>query len=80
MPAAGIPFQRLALRSLRTVERDAHSSSTRSAWAPSVPQAAAILARWRPAAIFTTGGYVADPGAAGGRLRCASRACCGRAT
>ncbi len=29
--------------------------------AASVPQAAAFLARWRPAAIFTTGGFVAIP-------------------
>ena len=36
-------------------------SSTRSGSALSVPQATAILARERPAAIFTTGGYVAVP-------------------
>ena len=58
---AGIPLRRLALRSLRTVERDAHLVLDPLRLAASVPQAAAILARERPAAIFTTGGYVAIP-------------------
>ncbi|HEY7969562.1 MAG TPA: UDP-N-acetylglucosamine--N-acetylmuramyl-(pentapeptide) pyrophosphoryl-undecaprenol N-acetylglucosamine transferase, partial [Candidatus Limnocylindrales bacterium] len=59
--AAGIPFQRLVLRSLRTVERDANLILDPVRLGASVPQAAAILARARPAAIFTTGGYVAIP-------------------
>jgi UDP-N-acetylglucosamine--N-acetylmuramyl-(pentapeptide) pyrophosphoryl-undecaprenol N-acetylglucosamine transferase len=59
--AAGIPMQRLALRSLRTVDRDIHLALDPARLAISVPQAAAILARERPAAIFTTGGYVAIP-------------------
>jgi UDP-N-acetylglucosamine--N-acetylmuramyl-(pentapeptide) pyrophosphoryl-undecaprenol N-acetylglucosamine transferase len=59
--AAGIPFQRLALRSLRTVDRDAHLVLDPLRLAASVPQAGAILARQRPDAIFTTGGYVAIP-------------------
>ncbi|TMD32639.1 MAG: hypothetical protein E6I94_01045, partial [Chloroflexi bacterium] len=59
--AAGIPFRRLALRSLRTVERDAHLVLDPIRLGLSVPQAAAILARERPAAIVTTGGYVAIP-------------------
>jgi UDP-N-acetylglucosamine--N-acetylmuramyl-(pentapeptide) pyrophosphoryl-undecaprenol N-acetylglucosamine transferase len=49
------------LRSLRTVERDVHLVLDPLRLAASVPQAAAILARERPAAIFTTGGYVAIP-------------------
>ncbi len=49
------------LRSLRTVERDAHLALDPLRLAVSVPQAAGILARARPAAIFTTGGYVAIP-------------------
>ncbi len=59
--AAGIPLRRLVLRSLRTVERDAHLALDPLRLAVSVPQAAGILARARPAAIFTTGGYVAIP-------------------
>jgi UDP-N-acetylglucosamine--N-acetylmuramyl-(pentapeptide) pyrophosphoryl-undecaprenol N-acetylglucosamine transferase len=59
--AAGIPFRRLALRSLRTVDRDVHLVLDPLRLAASVPQAAAILARARPDAIFTTGGYVAVP-------------------
>src|SRR4051794_13590462 len=61
VPAAGIPFQRLALRSLRTVEKDVHLVLDPVRLGAAVPQAAAILARWRPAAILTTGGYVAVP-------------------
>jgi UDP-N-acetylglucosamine--N-acetylmuramyl-(pentapeptide) pyrophosphoryl-undecaprenol N-acetylglucosamine transferase len=54
-------MRRLALRSLRTVDRDVHLLLDPLRLAASVPQAAAILARERPAAIFTTGGYVAIP-------------------
>ena len=61
MPAARIPFRRLALRSLRSVELDAHAILDPVRLGASVPQAAALLARDRPAAIFTTGGYVAVP-------------------
>jgi UDP-N-acetylglucosamine--N-acetylmuramyl-(pentapeptide) pyrophosphoryl-undecaprenol N-acetylglucosamine transferase len=61
VPAAGIPFQRLALRSLRSVGLDVHAVLDPLRLGGSVPQAAAILARERPAAIFTTGGYVAIP-------------------
>ncbi|MEO5884288.1 MAG: UDP-N-acetylglucosamine--N-acetylmuramyl-(pentapeptide) pyrophosphoryl-undecaprenol N-acetylglucosamine transferase [Candidatus Limnocylindrales bacterium] len=61
VPAAGIPLRRLALRSLRSVGLDAHAVADPLRLAASVPQAAAILAAERPAAIFTTGGYVAVP-------------------
>lgn len=61
VPAAGIPFRRLALRSLRSVELDVHAVLDPLRLGASVPQAAAILAAERPAAIFTTGGYVAVP-------------------
>src|SRR6187200_2067227 len=61
VPAAGIPLRRLALRSLRTVEADANAVLDPIRLAVSVPQATAILAAERPAAIFTTGGYVAVP-------------------
>ena len=61
VPAAGIPLRRLAARSLRTTEADVHAVLDPIRLGASVPQAAAILARERPAAIFTTGGYVAVP-------------------
>jgi UDP-N-acetylglucosamine--N-acetylmuramyl-(pentapeptide) pyrophosphoryl-undecaprenol N-acetylglucosamine transferase len=61
VPAAGIPFQRLALRSLRSVDMNAHAALDPVRLGASVPQAAAILAARRPDVIFTTGGYVAVP-------------------
>lgn len=61
VPAAGIPLRRLAARSLRTTEADIHAVLDPIRLAASVPQATAILASERPAAIFTTGGYVAVP-------------------
>ena len=59
--ASGIPFRRLVLRSLRTTERDIHLVLDPLRLGASVAQATAILARERPAAIFTTGGYTAIP-------------------
>jgi UDP-N-acetylglucosamine--N-acetylmuramyl-(pentapeptide) pyrophosphoryl-undecaprenol N-acetylglucosamine transferase len=59
--AAGIRVRRLTLRSLRSVDMSVHAILDPIRLAVSVPQAAAILARERPAAIFTTGGYVAVP-------------------
>lgn len=61
VPAAGLRLRRLVLRSLRTVDLDVHAVLDPLRLVASVPQAAAILARERPAAIFTTGGYVAVP-------------------
>jgi UDP-N-acetylglucosamine--N-acetylmuramyl-(pentapeptide) pyrophosphoryl-undecaprenol N-acetylglucosamine transferase len=61
VPAAGIRLVRLAARSLRTTDADVHAVLDPIRLAASVPQAAAILARERPTAIFTTGGYVAVP-------------------
>lgn len=61
VPPAGIPLERLALRSLRTVDRDVHLVLDPIRLAVSVPQAVVLLARLRPAAVFTTGGYVAIP-------------------
>ncbi|MEO8570886.1 MAG: glycosyltransferase [Chloroflexota bacterium] len=61
VPAAGIPLRRLTARSLRTTEADVHAVLDPVRLGLSVPQAAAILIRDRPAAIFTTGGYVAVP-------------------
>jgi UDP-N-acetylglucosamine--N-acetylmuramyl-(pentapeptide) pyrophosphoryl-undecaprenol N-acetylglucosamine transferase len=61
VPAAGIPFRRLALRSLRSVGLDVHAILDPLRLGAAVPQATTILLRDRPAAIFTTGGYVAIP-------------------
>jgi UDP-N-acetylglucosamine--N-acetylmuramyl-(pentapeptide) pyrophosphoryl-undecaprenol N-acetylglucosamine transferase len=58
---AGIRCRRLALRSLRTVDLSIHAVLDPVRLAVSVPQAAAILAVEKPAAILTTGGYVAVP-------------------
>jgi UDP-N-acetylglucosamine--N-acetylmuramyl-(pentapeptide) pyrophosphoryl-undecaprenol N-acetylglucosamine transferase len=59
--AAGIPFDRLLLRSLRTVDRSVAAAVDPVRLALSFPQALALLARWRPDAIFTTGGYISLP-------------------
>jgi UDP-N-acetylglucosamine--N-acetylmuramyl-(pentapeptide) pyrophosphoryl-undecaprenol N-acetylglucosamine transferase len=58
---AGYPIRLLALRSLRSVDRDVHLVLDPLRLAVSLPQAIALLARRRPAAIFTTGGYLAIP-------------------
>lgn len=58
---AGIRCRRLFLRSLRTVDVSVHAILDPIRLGASVPQAAAILAAERPAAILTTGGYVAVP-------------------
>jgi len=61
VPAAGIPLRRLLLRSLRSAGRDVHLVLDPVRLGLSVPQALILLAARRPAAIFTTGGYVAIP-------------------
>ena len=61
IPATGIPFQRLIVRSLRSVDFDFHVILDPIRLSLSVPQAMALLLRRRPAAIFTTGGFVALP-------------------
>jgi UDP-N-acetylglucosamine--N-acetylmuramyl-(pentapeptide) pyrophosphoryl-undecaprenol N-acetylglucosamine transferase len=61
VPAAGFRLRRLVLRSLRSVQRDAHLVLDPLRLAASVPQALWLLIRRRPAAIFATGGYVAIP-------------------
>jgi UDP-N-acetylglucosamine--N-acetylmuramyl-(pentapeptide) pyrophosphoryl-undecaprenol N-acetylglucosamine transferase len=58
---AGIRFRRLVLRSLRSVDVSVHAVLDPVRLALAVPQAGAILAAERPAAILTTGGYVSVP-------------------
>ena len=55
VPPAGIPFSRLLVRSLRSVELDVHLIVDPIRLSLSVPQAAAMLLLRRPAAIFPTG-------------------------
>ena len=61
MPAAGLPLRRLWLRSLRSVGLNVHAIADPLRLLASIPQAFSDLTRDRPAAIFTTGGYVAIP-------------------
>jgi hypothetical protein len=60
-PGGRHPAAPLAARSLRTTEADVHAVLDPIRLGVSVPQATAILLAERPAAIFTTGGYVAVP-------------------
>jgi len=68
VPAAGVPLRRLALRSLRSVGRDVHLALDPIRLGVSIPQAIALLVADRPAAIFTTGGYVSIPVLVAARL------------
>jgi UDP-N-acetylglucosamine--N-acetylmuramyl-(pentapeptide) pyrophosphoryl-undecaprenol N-acetylglucosamine transferase len=61
IPPAGIPLRRLWVRSLRSAGRDIHLVLDPVRLALSIPQALVLLIARRPAAIFTTGGYVAIP-------------------
>jgi UDP-N-acetylglucosamine--N-acetylmuramyl-(pentapeptide) pyrophosphoryl-undecaprenol N-acetylglucosamine transferase len=61
VPQAGIPLRRLLLRSLRTVDLNIHVILDPIRLVLSMPQALIMLIARRPAAIFTTGGYVAIP-------------------
>ncbi|HKF84509.1 MAG TPA: UDP-N-acetylglucosamine--N-acetylmuramyl-(pentapeptide) pyrophosphoryl-undecaprenol N-acetylglucosamine transferase [Candidatus Limnocylindrales bacterium] len=61
VPASGITVTRLLLRSLRSAARDVHVVLDPIRLGLSIPQALVLLLARRPAAIFTTGGYVAIP-------------------
>ncbi len=61
VPGAGIPVTRLVLRSLRTADVSLPAMVDPVRLGVSFPQGLALLLALRPAAIFTTGGYVALP-------------------
>lgn len=56
-----LPYDQLVVRSLRTAGRDIHLVLDPIRVGLSVPQAWLLLGRQRPAAIFSTGGYLALP-------------------
>jgi UDP-N-acetylglucosamine--N-acetylmuramyl-(pentapeptide) pyrophosphoryl-undecaprenol N-acetylglucosamine transferase len=56
-----LPYHQLVVRSLRSSGRDAHLVLDPIRLGASVPQAWWLLRRLRPAALFTTGGYLALP-------------------
>jgi UDP-N-acetylglucosamine--N-acetylmuramyl-(pentapeptide) pyrophosphoryl-undecaprenol N-acetylglucosamine transferase len=59
VPPTGIPFRRLVVRSLRSVEANVHAVLDPLRLIASIPQSLGQLLWWRPDAIFTTGGFVA---------------------
>ncbi len=63
-----MPYHELMVRSLRSAGRDIHLVLDPLRLAVSVPQATLLLQRLRPAALFTTGGYLALPLVAAARL------------
>jgi UDP-N-acetylglucosamine--N-acetylmuramyl-(pentapeptide) pyrophosphoryl-undecaprenol N-acetylglucosamine transferase len=68
VPAAGYSFGRLWLRSLRTTDLSLHTLLDPLRLIASLPQALWTMLRWRPRAVFTTGGYLAIPVIAGAWL------------
>jgi UDP-N-acetylglucosamine--N-acetylmuramyl-(pentapeptide) pyrophosphoryl-undecaprenol N-acetylglucosamine transferase len=64
-----LPYHQLVVRSLRSVERDVHLVLDPLRLGVSVPQAWALLGRLRPAAVFTTGGYLGIPLVTAARAR-----------
>jgi UDP-N-acetylglucosamine--N-acetylmuramyl-(pentapeptide) pyrophosphoryl-undecaprenol N-acetylglucosamine transferase len=64
-----LPYDQLLVRSLRTAARDVHLVLDPIRVGLSVPQAWWLLGRKRPAAIFTTGGYLALPLTMAARVR-----------
>ncbi len=61
VPGEGYRLRLLWLRSLRTTDRSIHTVLDPLRLAASYGQALGILARYRPRAIFTTGGFLAVP-------------------
>jgi UDP-N-acetylglucosamine--N-acetylmuramyl-(pentapeptide) pyrophosphoryl-undecaprenol N-acetylglucosamine transferase len=64
-----LPYHQLVVRSLRSAGADVHLLLDPVRLAASVPQAWLLLGRLRPAALFTTGGYLALPLVAAARAR-----------
>ncbi|MEX2136694.1 MAG: UDP-N-acetylglucosamine--N-acetylmuramyl-(pentapeptide) pyrophosphoryl-undecaprenol N-acetylglucosamine transferase [Chloroflexota bacterium] len=64
-----LPYHQLVVRSLRSSGADLHLVLDPLRLAASVPQAWRLLGRLRPAAIFTTGGYLALPLVSAARAR-----------
>jgi UDP-N-acetylglucosamine--N-acetylmuramyl-(pentapeptide) pyrophosphoryl-undecaprenol N-acetylglucosamine transferase len=64
-----LPYHQLVVRSLRTASTDVHLVLDPLRLAASLPQAWRLLGRLRPAALFTTGGYLALPLVAAARAR-----------
>ena len=67
--AGGFPYHELVVRSLRSGGMNAHLVLDPLRLAASVPQASSLLGRLRPAAVFTTGGYLGIPLVMAARLR-----------
>ncbi|MDQ2853861.1 MAG: UDP-N-acetylglucosamine--N-acetylmuramyl-(pentapeptide) pyrophosphoryl-undecaprenol N-acetylglucosamine transferase [Chloroflexota bacterium] len=64
-----LPYHQLVVRSLRSAGADLHLVLDPLRLAASLPQAWRLLGRLRPAAIFTTGGYLALPLVSAARAR-----------
>ena len=64
-----LPYHQLVVRSLRSSGADLHLVLDPLRLAASVPQAWRLLGRLRPAALFTTGGYLALPLVSAARAR-----------
>jgi UDP-N-acetylglucosamine--N-acetylmuramyl-(pentapeptide) pyrophosphoryl-undecaprenol N-acetylglucosamine transferase len=61
VPPEGFQLDILPLRSLRTVDLSAHTALDPARLSASYPAALYSMTRWRPDAVFTTGGYIAIP-------------------
>lgn len=69
MAGGELDYHQLVVRSLRSAGRDVHLVLDPLRLAASAPQAWLLLGRLRPAALFTTGGYLALPLVAAARAR-----------
>lgn len=69
MAGGDLAYHQLVVRSLRSAGRDLHLVLDPLRLAASAPQAWSLLGRLRPAALFTTGGYLALPLVAAARAR-----------
>ncbi len=67
--AGDLPYHQLTVRSLRSAGRSHHTVLDPLRLAAATPQAWRLLGRLRPAAVFSTGGYLAVPLVAGARAR-----------